>query len=183
MLTRTIRLTAIALLSLVILLLGLLLQGLLTAPSRSLVPPSGDEAIPASAATHPARTIPTAPRRAPLSSSEAVSVLRNAAPYNPLNHLRAGETHQVEIYVSSSSPIAMVGYLVPTGLTAAYGKARPNARHFVLSQKALGGGYLAAIFVQADGTGTPITCQVIVDGRRTAIQSTHGAYGATVCLG
>lgn len=116
-------------------------------------------------------------------ANDPVQILKNKFPDNPLNHLRGNGLHHVTISVQSRQPVAVVGYLVPTGLGSVYGTVKPNARHWSLSEQALGPGYLAAVFVQAGKSGVPVTCSVTVDGKATNSETTSGAYGRAVCLG
>jgi hypothetical protein len=174
----------------VVLLVGLLASGFLSpaAPRPSVAPLAGGS----SAASGPSG-LPSAPaaskskRRVAGSATGPVAdplqALRASLPDNPLNHLHGPGVHNVVVSATSALAIPSVGYLVPTGLSAPYGSVRPNTRTWSISQKALGGGYLAAIFVQAGATGIPITCRVTVDGKTTNSETTAGPYGRAVCLG
>jgi hypothetical protein len=72
---------------------------------------------------------------------------------------------------------------VPTGLGSAYDTVKPRGRHWSMTEKALGKGYLAALFIQSGKAGVPVTCTVVVDGRVTNTETTSGSYGRSVCLG
>jgi hypothetical protein len=170
-----------------VILIGLLASGFLSASSKS---PS--VAPPEAGASGPTTTAPASPSPSKASSkrtsapsglvTDPVAALREQFPDNPLNHLRGPGLHHVVLNVSSGRPIAVLGYLVPTGLGAPYGTVK-HQTHWTNQQQAIGPGYLAAIFVQTDSSGTPITCSVTVDGKRTNTETTSGAYGRAVCLG
>jgi hypothetical protein len=172
-----------------VVLVGLLGQGFLSAPAPApSVPPlaAGSEPVSAalpSASTSAAKHAPKSPASATGLVSDPVKALQASLPDNPLNHLRGAGLHDVVVSASSSENIAVVGYLVPTGLGAPYGSARPHSHHWSVSQQALGTGYLAAIFVQTGRSGAAITCRITVDGKVTNVETTSGAYGRAVCLG
>jgi hypothetical protein len=72
---------------------------------------------------------------------------------------------------------------VPTGLGSTYGVVKRHPKSWSVSERALGRGYLAAVFIQTDRSGAPVTCTVSVDGKVTDRETASGAYGRTVCLG
>lgn len=109
--------------------------------------------------------------------------LRDVLPDNPLNNLNLHDLHQVHISVSTPGSISVIGYLVPTGLGSTYGVVHPKHGPWALNEQALGGGYLAAMFIQTDKAGSPMTCTITVDGKVTNTQTTSGSYGRAVCLG
>lgn len=167
---------------------GLLSQGYLGSPAPSTAGPdvaAGSSTAPGGSNTAAGSTGQGSPTGAPATGyvDNPVNQLRGRIADNPLNHLRSSGVHSVIIEATSSRPIKIVGYLVPTGLSHPYGAAHPDSRSFRLVEQAVGPGYLAAVFVQAGPTGAPITCRVIVDGRLTNAETTQGVYGRTVCLG
>jgi hypothetical protein len=91
-------------------------------------------------------------------------------------------THKLVLRATSSRPIGGVGYLVPTSSDHAYGKALKLGTSWSLQTVATGKPYYAALFVQSDGTGTPITCTIVLDGRVASRLTTSGPYGRQVCI-
>jgi hypothetical protein len=183
------RWTLVALACLAVLLVGLLAQGFFSSPAPSVALPqaNGDSSGAGIGALtpspSPSKGKPGKNGDGPL-VNDPVGQLRNVLPDNPLNHLVTGQLHDVTVAATSSDPtIPVLGYLVPTGLGAAYGSLNGHRSGWSLHQQALGKGYLAAIFIQAGKTGAPVTCTVTVDGRVTSSQTTSGPYGRAVCLG
>lgn len=191
------RWAAVILACVAVLLVGLLAEGFLSSPGPTpRVPPAAQRAIASAFAGPAVATVSTAGSgggatggsagqdlSGPASTGEVSGTLHSVLPDNPLNHLSGANVHRVTVEVSSAGPIGEVGYFVPTGTRHTYGTAHPDARHWQITQQALGGGYLAAVFVQSGASGTPITCRVLVDGRPTSHSTTSGAYGRAVCLG
>lgn len=172
-----------------VVLVGLLGQGFLSSPG-----PSPSVSAPAAAGGAGLSTAPASPAASPSRkakptatatglTSDPLKTLRAQFPDNPLNHLRGPGLHDVVISATSAADIAVVGYLVPTGLGAPYGTAKPHSHTWSNAQQAIGRGYLAAVFVQTGRSGTPITCRIVVDGKVTNTETTSGAYGRAVCLG
>jgi hypothetical protein len=183
------RWTLVALACAAVILIGLLASGFLSASSKSpsVAPPQAGASGPtttaaASPSPSKAKASSTRTKAATGLESDPVGALREQFPDNPLNHLRGPGLHHVVLDVQSARSIAVLGYLVPTGLGAPYGTVK-HQTHWTNQQQAIGPGYLAAIFVQTDSSGTPITCSVTVDGKRTNTETTSGAYGRAVCLG
>jgi hypothetical protein len=183
------RWTLIALGCAAVILIGLLASGFLSGSSKSpsVKPPqagASGAATTATASPSPSASKSSSKRRSAPSGlvTDPVATLREQFPDNPLNHLRGPGLHRVVLEVSSSRTIPVLGYLVPTGLGAPYGTVK-HQTHWSNQQQAIGPGYLAAIFVQTDSSGAPITCSVTVDGKRTNTETTSGAYGRAVCLG
>lgn len=180
---------AVALACLAVLLVGLLTAGFLSSPGPAPhVPPAAQRALASAYAGADGAVVASGSTGAatavgPATTGDVSGTLHSVLPDNPLNHLRGADVHRVVVEVYSSAPVGEVGYFVPTGTTHTYGTARPAGDRWQISQQALGSGYLAAVFVQAGGGGTPITCRVIVDGKVTSHSTTSGAYGRTVCLG
>ena len=170
----------------VVLIVGLIAQGFLSSAAPAASVRAGDGGY-------------STPAPAPLASKSAgkhhdgtpgnglvgnpMQQLRNVLPDNPLNHLNTHELHQVTVSASAPGRIAVLGYLIPTGLGSAYGVVHTNSHSWSVSEQALGGGYLAAIFIQTGKDGTPLTCTITVDGKVTSSQTTSGSYGRAVCLG
>lgn len=168
------------------LILGMLAEGFFSSPAPAVSVPGG---IDNGLSTPPASPLASkAPKKHNGGSGKnqlvtnPVQRLRNVLPDNPLNHLNTGEIHQVTIEAHSSGPMAVVGYLVPTGLGSTYGSIH-GRRSWSTTEQALGGGYLAAMYLQTDKSGRPITCTVTVDGKVTSTQTTSGSYGRALCLG
>ncbi len=178
----------IGLASVTVLLVGLLVEGFLFSPAPSIGAPDsaldGGGSAPSESPT-PLHAKSKADKHtgAPGPVSNPVAALRQQFPDNPLNHLRADGLHHVTITATSRQPIALVGFLVPTGFGPSYGTVKPHSTRWSVSEQAIGPGYLAAIFVQAGRDGTPITCQVSVDGTVTDTETTAGGYGRAICLG
>jgi hypothetical protein len=169
------------------LLLGLLAQGFFSSPAPAVSVPNLGSDIGAGLTPQASPSSSTPPKKHGDGQGglvkDPVQQLRNAFPDNPLNHLQTGQLHQVTISASAPGRMAVVGFLVPTGLGETYGSRNGVNHSFHLSQQALGGGYLAAIYLQTGKSGTPITCTVIVDGKVTSTQTTSGSYGRALCLG
>lgn len=163
---------------------GLLIEGFLSSPAPSVAAPV-DQSVTSASAQPGASKAPhkKAATKASSIETDPVGVLRSAFPYNPLNHLRAHGVHDVVVSATSAGPIAVLGYLVPTGLGKSYGGVDNHPRHWSMSERAVGSGYLAAIFLQAGKSGAPVTCTITIDGKVTDRQTTSGSYGRAVCLG
>jgi hypothetical protein len=182
----------IAMAGVVVLLIGLIAQGAFSSSGSTSSTPEGAGA---SADVIAANNLPTAPRSKPGASSsksgaagtglvkDPVKALRDAFPDNPLNHLDRHGLHEVTISATSAGNMPVLGYLVPTGLGSAYGSVHTHRGHWSLHEQALGKGYLAALFIQADKLGLPVTCTVKIDGKVTSSETTSGSYGRAVCLG
>jgi hypothetical protein len=175
----------VALACLVVLIVGLLAQGFFSSPAPAVS--ANDQ--PGAASTPAPSPLPSSSKAGKQHKGHNKLVtnpqreLRNAFPDNPLNHLDTKQLHQVTISASAPGKMTVVGFLVPTGLGEAYGSRNGAYRHFSLSQQALGGGYLAAMYLQTGKSGIPITCTITVDGKVTSTQTTSGSYGRALCLG
>src|SRR4051794_8736094 len=160
------------------LMVGLLAAGFTSSPAKRVTAlpaaTGGLGAVPADPDVSARARTSTLRRHA--SATDPMQILKNKFPDNPLNHLRANGLHRVEISVRSSEPVALVGYLVPTGLGSSYGTVKPKARRWAMREQALGPGYLAAVFVQSGKSGAPVTCSVSVDGKATNSETTNGSY-------
>jgi hypothetical protein len=178
----------IALACVVVVVIGLLSQGFLSSAAPSVnVPDALGGTSPSPSASLPISPGPSASKSKATASGQPGNVLQTLKDRfpsdNPLNHLHGPGAHKVVVSASSSEPIAVVGYLVPTGLSSPYDTVKPNARHWSFTEQAVGKGYLAAVFVQAGRSGAPVTCTISVDGTVTNSETTSGGYGRTVCLG
>jgi len=188
--TRTGRWVLIGLACVVVLVIGLLAQGAFSSAGSLGSQPDGSGAAPA-AGTATIGLSPKAsasPSKGKASGStglvkDPLKALRGSFPDNPLNHLDRHGLHEVTISAHSAGNMPVLGYLVPTGLGSAYGEVHTHKGSWSLHEQALGRGYLAAMFIQADKLGLPVTCTVTVDGKVTNTQTTSGAYGRAVCLG
>jgi hypothetical protein len=176
----------IGLACLAVLLIGLIASGFLSSPTPSVAAPNDGPVNTSTAA-------PTSPAPSKSAKKDGASssngLVGNPAGIlwhsfdNPLNHLRGAGVHDVVVTAHSSRPMAVVGYLIPTGLGSTYGMVKGHPRSWTIAEQALGRGYLAAIFIQTGKQGVPITCQVRVDGKVTNSETTSGSYGRAVCLG
>jgi len=185
------RWTLITLACITVLLVGLIAQGFLSSSPSTGTPDAaatgGLSLGPSGSGIHPSKTAKTSaspsPSKGKVGGNDALQILRSRFPDNPLNHLQGAGVHVVTVEVDSLTHIPFVGYLVPTGLGSAYDTIKPRGSHWSMSEKALGKGYLAAIFIQSGKTGVPVTCTVLVDGKVTNTETTAGSYGRSVCLG
>lgn len=92
--------------------------------------------------------------------------------------------HTLVITVTSTEPVPGVGYLIPTSQDHSYGIVKnPGVTHWTLTTKVIGKPYYAAVFIQADARGTPLTCTISVDGVMRDRQTTSGGHGRKVCVG
>jgi hypothetical protein len=91
--------------------------------------------------------------------------------------------HKLVLSASSAGPIPGVGYLVPTSRDHAYGQAKNLSSHWSATTSVTGKPYYALLFIQADKTGTPITCSISVDGVVKDTKTTSGPFGSQVCVG
>lgn len=172
-----------------VLIVGLLAQGFLSSPAPAVSVPgvAGGGAN----STPPPNPLSSGSTNKPHNGGTGTDVvgnpvqrLRNLLPNdNPLNHLRGGQLHDVTISVSTPGHIQVLGYLVPTGMGSSYGQVHTDHKTWSLHEQAAGSGYLAAIFIQSDKFGSPLTCSVAVDGKVTNTETTSGSYGRAVCLG
>ena len=178
------RWTLVGVVCAVALILGMLAEGFFSSPAPAISAPDGL----AVSSTPPASPLASKPPKKHGADgrnrlvSNPVQQLRKVLPDNPLNHLKTGEIHEVTIRAYSSGPMAVVGYLVPTGLGSTYGSVH-GRKSWSTTEQALGGGYLAAMYLQTDKSGRPITCTITVDGKVTSTQTTSGSYGRALCLG
>lgn len=90
---------------------------------------------------------------------------------------------RVRLEVSSSKPIGVVGYQVPTSLTHPSGTIRDVGTHWSLDTIAYGQPDYARLFFSAGPGGEPVTCVITINGKVTERRSTDGPYGRTMCQG
>jgi hypothetical protein len=171
------------------LIVGLLASGFLSSPAPAVSPPgaaAGGSDLGLTPSPIPSSSPATHHKPGSKQSGlvqNPVNQLRQALPDNPLNHLNRALLHNVRISASAPGHMAVLGYLVPTGLGAAYGAVHTNSHSWSMSEQALGKGYLAAVFIQTGRSGIPITCTVTVDGRVTSRETASSPYGRAVCIG
>ncbi|WP_370290627.1 hypothetical protein [Nocardioides sp.] len=91
--------------------------------------------------------------------------------------------HRLVLRVSSSAPIPVVGYQVPTSTDKPTGTVRDVGREWSLATIVYGKPDYARLFVQAGPTGAGITCTVTVDGKVRDQRTTQGPYGLIMCQG
>ena len=89
----------------------------------------------------------------------------------------------VTMTVTSSQPIGVVGYQVPTSPDHPSGIARNVGRSWSLTAKAYGKPDYAQLFLQAGPTGAPVTCTISVDGKVTERRTSSGPYAQMLCQG
>jgi hypothetical protein len=171
-----------------VLIVGLLAQGFFSSPAPALHLPPGAAGGYSTPAPDPlTSSVPAKHHKGGGSGKNLVSNpvqrLHSVLPDNPLNHLRGGQLHEVTISVSTPGHIEVLGYLVPTGMGSSYGEVHTARHTWSMREQAVGSGYLAAMFVQSDKLGSPLTCTVTVDGKVTNSETTSGSYGRAVCLG
>lgn len=93
-----------------------------------------------------------------------------------------GTPHTVVLTVTAASPLAALGYLVPTADNP-YGVIKPPTTPWRLTTTAYGNSYLAGIFVQAGRDAGAVTCTVAVDGVVRETNTTTKAYEKQLCIG
>jgi hypothetical protein len=182
------RWTLVGLACALVLLVGLLAAGFFSSPAPSVNMPGSAGGVDLNLTPSPLPSSSAATHHKPGSKQnglvqDPVNALRQALPDNPLNHLNRGLIHNVTISASAPGHMAVLGYLVPTGLGSAYGAVHTNHNSWTMSEQALGRGYLAAVFIQTDRSGIPITCTVTVDGKVTSRETASSPYGRAVCIG
>jgi hypothetical protein len=184
--TRRGRWTLISLACVAVLLVGLLAEGFLSsaAPSAGVAGGGYGSNSLTPRAPQPSASKSKGHGNTPGSGpvSDPVAALRLRFPDNPLNHLRGAGLHQVSVSVSGGQ-VFVLGYLIPTGMGSTYGQVKGHPRSWSMSERAIGPGYLAALFVQASKDGEPVTCHITVDGKSTDTETTSGSYGRAICLG
>ncbi len=137
---------------------------------------SADDAI---AAVKPAAT-PVAQRHLPGPfRSYNVPLTTNAKGFG----VHFSTMHTVRLQVTAAEGVvARVGYLVPSGVESTYGDHRNVPAPWSRTVHAPGTGYLAAIFVQTDTTGRPVTCRITIDGTLRESETFAGSYARGICV-
>jgi hypothetical protein len=90
---------------------------------------------------------------------------------------------KVVLSMSSSAPIAYVGYIVPTSLDHSTGTVRSPGTSWSLTTTAYGPPDYAQLFSLAGPAGVPVTCTITVNGRVTETRTTSGPYDQLFCQG
>jgi hypothetical protein len=91
--------------------------------------------------------------------------------------------HTLTIRWSSPTALGPIAYVIPTSKDHRRGGSVEKTRTRVsLTTTVYGNPDYAVAYVQA-GLGAPATCEIFVDGRRTAHRTTEGPYGAVWCQG
>lgn len=92
--------------------------------------------------------------------------------------------HRLTIRWTSGNPLGLIAYIVPTSQEHNEGSwVERTRRELTISTTVYGRPDYAIAYVQAGGTGAPATCEIFVDGKRTARRTTQGPYGAVWCQG
>lgn len=90
---------------------------------------------------------------------------------------------RITLSATSSEPIGVVGYLVPTSRDRSNGTATGVGTSWSLSTLVYGTPDYAQMFLQAGPSGATITCTITVDGKVTEQRSSSGPYGQLFCQG
>ncbi|WP_286689799.1 MULTISPECIES: hypothetical protein [unclassified Aeromicrobium] len=90
---------------------------------------------------------------------------------------------RITLSATSSEPIGVVGYLVPTSRDRPSGTATGVGTSWSMSTLVYGRPDYAQMFMQAGPSGATITCTITVDGRVTEQRSSAGPYGQLFCQG
>lgn len=94
----------------------------------------------------------------------------------------SAEKHTLTIRWSSPHPLGLIAYVIPTSQEHRRGSRMERVQHTAsLTTTVYGRPDYAVAYVQAGGS--PATCEIFVDGRRTAHRTTEGPYGAVWCQG
>jgi hypothetical protein len=88
----------------------------------------------------------------------------------------------VTMTVTSSAKLFRVGYLVPTSLDSPYGNVNTSAHSWSLTVRATGKSPVAAVFIQAGGSGASVSCTISIDGQLGDSKTTTKAYERQLCL-
>lgn len=91
--------------------------------------------------------------------------------------------HTVVMRAWSSKPLAFAAWYVPTREGQKKGATRLPGPSWQMRATAYGPPDYAQVYLQADGTGTPVFCEVRVDGEVTARERSKGPYGFVMCQG
>lgn len=91
--------------------------------------------------------------------------------------------HTIALRVTSASPLAYVGYVVPTSLDNSTGTVIEPGRSWSMTTVGYGPPDYAQIFSLAGPAGVPVTCTITVDGKVTEQRTTSGPYDQLFCQG
>lgn len=89
----------------------------------------------------------------------------------------------ITLTMTSTAPIGVIGYVVPTSLDHSYGVAKDVGTTWSLRTIGYGRPDYAQLFAQSGPTGAVITCTITVNGRVTEARSTDGPYSQLFCQG
>ena len=91
--------------------------------------------------------------------------------------------HRITLSVTSSDPIGVIGYTIPTSKERPSGVVRGVGRSWSLSTRVYGRPDHAQMFLQAGPASVSMTCTITVDGKVTEQRTTTGPYGQLFCQG
>jgi hypothetical protein len=148
--------------------------------------PAAGAPIPSAKQSHdvsnsPTSTAPTGGRKTTFVVPGGGATLTLAAQGGPGLVIRGAPTHRLTMSVTSSKPIPRIGYFVPTSLDASTGDITHLGSSWSKTTLVTGRPDYAVLFVQADPSGTPQTCRIVIDGVVKSVKTTHGPYGRQVC--
>ncbi len=89
----------------------------------------------------------------------------------------------IRLTATSTEPIGVVGYFIPTSRDRSGGTAQGVGRSWSLTTRVYGSPDYAQMFLQAGPSGAAITCTITVDGKVTERRSSSGPYGQLFCQG
>lgn len=131
---------------------------------------------------------PAATDETPSPSSSSVTF--PGAGINSLNGLSGNggilgiPKHTVVMRITSSSPIAYVGWVMPTSIdNDTTGTVKGLGTSWSLTKRGYGPPDYAQLFSIESPGGTPVTCTITVDGRVTESRTTTGPYDQLFCQG
>ncbi len=90
---------------------------------------------------------------------------------------------RIHLSVTSSEPIGVVGYQIPTSPNRSYGIVKNVGSSWSMSTVGYGRPDYARLFFRAGPSGAPVSCVITVNGRVTERRTTRGPYGAMMCQG
>jgi hypothetical protein len=91
--------------------------------------------------------------------------------------------HELLLLVHSEGKIGTVGWVIPTTSGKTSGVDKNVGSHWRHATRVYGDPDYAQIWLQAGFPGTPITCEIWVDGKLREKKSTEGPYGQLLCQG
>jgi hypothetical protein len=95
--------------------------------------------------------------------------------------LRLQPAHTVVLRVLAAGTVARLGYLVPSSLESPYGDRKNVPAPWSKTLHAGGSGYLAAIFIQTNAVGLPVTCRITIDGTLRETETFKGSFARGIC--